>query len=348
MAETQQYYDDLLKNEGHEMAANQNLILSELNSCVNNLKISKLKLIRKLGYSESPVYLVHYPEMGQNCTLKLFPYEGEKICQKYLNEQRFKFLSHPNVISIYAFNDKQRCSGSKKYTVACILSEYAPYGDLAQLIINCNLPQNEPLIRTFFHHLISGLEYLHFQCVAHLDIKPQNLLIGRDMRLKIADFDISHYEGDTEIKAPGSLNYGAPELRTNTCRNPKAADIYSAGITLFTMIAGTIPYDENAEPNADGVHLFELMWAGDEKFWEHHKQVLGLENNFSEEFKELFLAMTKEDPEQRASFDKIKRSRWYNGPTLNYEECFDILQRTGVIEVESEQLFEEIKIEDMI
>ena len=66
--------------------------------------------------------------------------------------------------------------------------EYAPYGDLYNLLASADL-SDEHLIHTYFSQLITGLEYLHSHHIAHLDIKPENLLIGHDYRLKIADFD---------------------------------------------------------------------------------------------------------------------------------------------------------------
>jgi len=56
--------------------------------------------------------------------------------------------------------------------------EMAPYGDLTSLMLSSKIISDEKLVRSMFHQLISGIEYLHSQNIAHLDIKLDNLMIG--------------------------------------------------------------------------------------------------------------------------------------------------------------------------
>jgi len=69
--------------------------------------------------------------------------------------------------------------------------EYAPFGNFSTLIKKYGLGYNETLVRTYFHQLIEGLSELHRNGIAHLDIKPANLLLGSDYQLKVCDFNIS-------------------------------------------------------------------------------------------------------------------------------------------------------------
>jgi len=56
----------------------------------------------------------------------------------------------------------------------------APYGDLTSLMLSNKVISDEKLVRSMFHQLISGIEYLHSQSIAHLDLKLDNLMIGDD------------------------------------------------------------------------------------------------------------------------------------------------------------------------
>jgi len=59
---------------------------------------------------------------------------------------------------------------------------------------------------------MSGLDYIHSKGIAHLDLKLDNLLIGSNYQLKIADFDLSYKVGDKRIVSDGSKHYRAPEI----------------------------------------------------------------------------------------------------------------------------------------
>eukprot|EP00330_Aristerostoma_sp_ATCC50986_P011220 CAMPEP_0114579802 /NCGR_PEP_ID=MMETSP0125-20121206/4161_1 /TAXON_ID=485358 ORGANISM="Aristerostoma sp., Strain ATCC 50986" /NCGR_SAMPLE_ID=MMETSP0125 /ASSEMBLY_ACC=CAM_ASM_000245 /LENGTH=141 /DNA_ID=CAMNT_0001770875 /DNA_START=319 /DNA_END=744 /DNA_ORIENTATION=+ len=127
-----------------------------------------------------------------------------------------------------------------------IYLEYAPYDDFARLITDTSICADEVLIRTYFCQLIDGLEYIHSQDIAHMDIKAENLLIGTDMKLKICDFDFSVNLKDSKpYNGNGTPNYRAPEVRTGKVHDLKSADIYAAGIVLFTLRCGLMPYIED-------------------------------------------------------------------------------------------------------
>jgi len=79
-----------------------------------------------------------------------------------------------------------------------------------------------------------------------LDLKLENLLIGADFRVKIADFDQSYKKGDMFLMGSGTSDYRSPELSNKADDfDPFAADIYSAGILLFFMALGRLPYRED-------------------------------------------------------------------------------------------------------
>mmetsp|Transcript_22002 Transcript_22002/g.18865 ORF Transcript_22002/g.18865 Transcript_22002/m.18865 type:complete len:137 (+) Transcript_22002:454-864(+) len=135
--------------------------------------------------------------------------------------------------------------------------------------------------------MIDGLEYLHSQDIAHLDLKPENLLLGKDYVLKIADFDSCVASPDDSILGQGTEDYRAPEILNLCCKDPKAADIYSLAIILFTMLYHFAPYSENAG------YSFKLLQEQNKLFWKGYESQ-GIE--FDKDFKKLFMGMTHPDP----------------------------------------------------
>jgi len=86
-----------------------------------------------------------------------------------------------------------------------------------------------------------------------------------------------------------------------------------------------LPHLEGQE--YQGVNLFELLNENPEMFWlkhcEFHREKAEL---FTEEFRELFIGMTKKNPKERLTVQEIKESRWYNGEIYSDDELVDIME----------------------
>lgn len=284
------------------------------------------KIIKKTKFL---VCLVNSSNTNTNYALKIYPHLKGRPAKNYTNESRFSFLRHPNVISIVHTQDsKYSMYEGLLQQVSYLAMEYAPNGDLHDFLASETSVLDEKISRTYFRQLIEGLEYLHQQNVAHLDIKPKNLLLGEDFELKISDFDLSYLEGDRDVRARGTVYFRAPELISRHIQNPKACDIFSAGMVLFLLkTRNVVPQIE--EKDFQNYNLRNLMFYDNEKFWEVHCEVIQNLNPdfFSEDFKRLFNMMTCKDPNQRASISQIKESAWYNGPYLNKEELFSVMNK---------------------
>jgi len=94
--------------------------------------------------------------------------------------------------------------------------------------------------------LISGIEYLTDLGIAHRDIKPENLLLDDFKNLKIVDFGLSSTfsPGEKLSTACGSPCYAAPELIKGLQYIGYKADIWSAGVVLFTSLSGYLPFED--------------------------------------------------------------------------------------------------------
>jgi len=283
-------------------------------------QFENLQIIKMLGRSNASVFLVFCKDDQKTYAMKVYPIEKRDVSMHYYIEARFNWVSHPNVISIKDVQPLKKNIEGIEQPVSYILMEAAPYGDFSSLIRDVPVYKDERLVRTYFRQLIQGLEYLHSNGLAHLDLKPQNLLLGDKYTLKIADFDCSHPEEDAFVSVGGTRGYRAPEIANDTCTNPKAADIYSAGVILFALMTGYVPYDENKQYK--GVNLWELLQREDPLFWELHSR-----HAIDDSFKELFMSMVKADPNKRPSLDAIKKSRWCTGPVYNQKELCQIMSK---------------------
>ena len=107
----------------------------------------------------------------------------------------------------------------------------------------------------------SGIEAAHSHDIIHRDIKPQNIMISRDGKVKVTDFGIARATsaGRTETSnALGSVHYVSPEQARGLACDVRT-DIYSVGITIYEMITGRLPYDGDSTVSVAMKHLQENM-----------------------------------------------------------------------------------------
>jgi serine/threonine protein kinase len=280
-----------------------------------------ITVVKALNKAKFPVYLVNSKVTKQNYAMKVFPYANNKQHAYFQNESRFSFVNHPNVIKTHHVEQEREtiskgCSKKVSYTIM----EFAPNGDFFDFIMNHGKDVDDKLMRTYFRQLIDGVEYLHSTGVSHMDLKLENLLVGSDFSLKIADFDLSHFANDSKILSRGTKFYRPPEVIQGRCQNTQAADVYSAGIILFTFLTkGMLPHAE--DNRVGGVDFAGLLYTQNDEFWNKHCEIQKKEASFfSQDFKELFNAMIALNPEERATIQQIKQSAWYNGPVYTSEE----------------------------
>ncbi|XVE88059.1 hypothetical protein DITRI_Ditri19aG0038200 [Diplodiscus trichospermus] len=147
-------------------------------------------------------------------------------------------LHHPNVIKFVA--------ACKEPPVYCVVTEYLSEGSLRAYLhkLDHKLLPLQKLIAVALE-IACGLEYIHSQGVIHRDLKPENVLIDQDFHLKIADFGIACEEAYCDLLAddPGTYRWMAPEMIKKKSYGRKV-DVYSFGLILWEMVAGTIPYED--------------------------------------------------------------------------------------------------------
>jgi serine/threonine-protein kinase len=190
------------------------------------------------------VYLGHDPAIERTVAIKTIRrdlLEGDS--QHYSAAARFRVeaqaagrLNHRNIVSVYQFGQDD--------SVAFIAMEYVAGHSLADYLRRPErLSRDEVLC--LMYQLLDALHFAHEGGVVHRDVKPANLLIDRQGRLKITDFGIARTEATTQLTRinmmVGSPGYMAPEQYTGGPID-RRVDIFSAGVVLYQMLAGVLPF----------------------------------------------------------------------------------------------------------
>jgi serine/threonine protein kinase len=287
-------------------------------------KDKNITIIEKLGDSRYPTFVVRMADHNRLYALKLFKQKGNKLIRAYMNEARFIGLKHKHIINIISnVHDEEITVSMKPCQASYIVMELA-ICDFDDLLNSLDFENDEVLIRTYFHQLIEGIAYLHDKRIAHLDLKVQNLLLGNDFMLKISDFDLAFKCGDKTYAGKGTSNFRAPELIEANYEYVGAADIYSAGIILFVMRLGFMPYNETKD--TAGVNFYNVLMSNPENFWNTLDGINSSTNSLSDDFKSLFLSMVVKDPLKRATVEQIMCNPWYMGEIYDDKQLQKIIR----------------------
>ncbi|OHS97300.1 CAMK family protein kinase [Tritrichomonas foetus] len=202
-----------------------------------------------------------------------------------------KSMDHPFISEFFS------CIEDSDYYF--VVMEYVENGNLLDYVNN-NGRLSEDQARRYFGQLVSCLDYLHFvKKVAHRDLKCENILLDTHNNIKLIDFGLSNAFTDFQPQlktACGSPAYAAPEMIKG---NPytHSADVWSAGILLYAVVAGNLPFDdENIQRLLQKIVYTEVFYP----------------SYLSPQLVDLLKKMICKDPEARITIDKIKEHPWFS------------------------------------
>ena len=187
------------------------------------------------------VELARDTQLGRNVAIKrLFAsLADDPVFQKrFFREARMAAnLSHPNLVGVYDVGEDDG--------VPYIVMEYVEGETLAELMARTGAMDPERAVDLLLQ-VCAGLEHAHAAGLVHRDIKPQNLLVGSDGIVKIADFGIARTLNATQLTQAGTVlgtaAYLAPEQAAGE-RVTAAADLYSVGAVGYQLLSGRLPYE---------------------------------------------------------------------------------------------------------
>ena len=179
----------------------------------------------------------------------------EVFIQKFLSEaQAAAGLMHPNVVNVYDVGQDRGL-----YYMVMELVEGISLKDYIEK--KGQLSAKETISISI--QMVTGIQAAHNQHIIHRDIKPQNIIISKDGKVKVTDFGIARATTSTNTistNVMGSVHYTSPEQARGGIVDEKS-DIYSAGITMYEMITGHVPFDGDSTVSVAIKHLREEITA---------------------------------------------------------------------------------------
>ena len=225
-----------------------------------------------------------------------------------------KIVRHNNIIKLYELIE----TPDKIYMVM----EYCNGGELFDYIVSKQHLTERQACR-FFQEIINCLEYLHSLNIVHRDIKPENLLLCRmqnKIHLKLIDFGISNiYTIDKLLSTPcGTTSYAPPEMHKGEEYYGLLSDIWSAGVVLYAMVFGYLPFCEDEED----VNINNIIKGNYE-----------IPEEASPQLADLLMHLLDINPLTRYDLDQIKEHPWFN-MVKNYKYTPGIIEGYNKIPID--------------
>lgn len=207
---------------------------------------NRYEIIEKIGEGGMAyVYKARCRLLNRNVAIKVLREEfvnDDDFIKKFRREsQAAASLSHPNIVNVYDVGVED-IQGS---LIHYIVMEYISGKTLKEIIREKGkLSLDETL--DYSMQIAEALEHAHKNHIVHRDIKPHNIMITDDGRVKVTDFGIARAATTSTVtnttNVIGSVHYFSPEQARGGYTDEKS-DIYSLGIVMYEMITGKVPYE---------------------------------------------------------------------------------------------------------
>ena len=248
---------------------------------------------------------------------------NEKVAIKFINKKKLQKgdderikneikiitkLNHPNILKAFEVFDDE--------TNYYIVMERPIRGDLFNYICSKGrLSMDEASF--IFYQIVNGIQYLHKNKIVHRDMKPENIMLTKDMIVKIGDFGLSKYFKSNESRLKtncGSPCYSAPEVLRGNRYKPQPVDLWGLGIILYCMVCGELPFEDEREDIL--VRKVTLCKYTCPLF-------------VSDIFKSFFKKILCPNPNERITIEQIKMNCIYNVGRSNFYKYFKIYGEDG-------------------
>ena len=262
--------------------------------------------------SESLVYKIIHKITNKSYALKLI-FNNKKENRNIIEFNILNRLKHRNIILFYGVVEV------KNGQLDCVIMEYAKFGNLRDFQKNILKKQyfSEQLLCFLAYQILNGLNHCHKCKVAHLDLKPQNIIIDEFLNVKIIDFSVSIDYNRIKtniIKLPfrGTNFYIAPEVIESKIINVKdlnKVDLYSFGVILYNLAFGQYPYNLNSE---DSKNYDKILY----KIQNNQLEFNDCEKYYSKYFIDFLKKLLEKDIKKRIDIKLALNHYWIIGGNI--------------------------------
>jgi len=220
---------------------------------INTLFDGRYRIMRKLGAGGmANVYLAEDQELGRRVAIKILNdrhANDDQFIERFRREAKNAAgLSHPNIVSIY---DRGEAEGT--YYIAM---EYLDGRSLKELIVSRG-PAPINVAIDYARQILAAVRFAHRHGIVHRDIKPHNVLVDAEGRLKVTDFGIAR-AGASQMTEAGSIIGTAQYLSPEQAKGApvdQTSDLYSVGVVLYELLTGAVPFSGDTPVEIAMKHL---------------------------------------------------------------------------------------------
>jgi len=256
---------------------------------IDNYQVSNL--LGKGGFAS--VYRAKCISTGQDVAIKMVDKKqmaaagmSGRVRQEVAIHSRLK---HPSILNLITFLEDEN--------YVYLVLELCENGELARFLKQNNTVFSEQDARTVFTQVVSGTLYLHSHGIMHRDLTLANLMLTRDMDVKIGDFGLATVVsrgGERHMTMCGTPNFISPEVATRSSHGLEA-DVWGLGCLLYTVLVGRPPFDTAGVRST----LTKVVMAD-----------FSLPDSLSSDVKDLIKALLKKNPAERMKLQEIMEHPW--------------------------------------
>jgi len=222
-------------------------------SLIDTLFDGRYRIQRKLGAGGmADVYLAEDQELGRRVAIKILNgrhANDAQFIERFRREAKnAAALNHPNIVSIY-----DRGEAEDTYYIAM---EYLDGRTVKELIVGHGAAPVRVAIE-YARQILSALRFAHRHGIVHRDIKPHNVLVDAEGRVKVTDFGIAR-SGTSQMTETGSIvgtaQYLSPE-QAKGAEVDQRSDLYSLGVVLYELLTGKTPFEGDTPVEIAMKHL---------------------------------------------------------------------------------------------
>ena len=308
--------DDVERKAATSLVEHKKKILNKFDEKRKDwMNLNNLDSINQYIQEEGPKDLRHFTineYIGRGSESLVFKIRMNKTNGNEFNISRK--LRHKNIATVLG------CYGDPSKDVDYILMElgHSNLSHFAKMVIKRNT-LSETFLCLICYQVLQGLSYLHKNKIAHLDVKPQNILITEYLDIKLIDFsislDYSNFKKEEEIIPPyaGTPFFMAPEILKGTkikIKDLQKVDLFSLGVTLYILGFGQLPFNINSEDNEQEM-LYKLKSG-----W----KVVDRNNIFSSHFINFLNGLLQVNIGERMTINQALKSYWIKGAEIILNE----------------------------